>query len=109
LSTAWTWSHSIDNQSDPLLGEFFDLGFSNQTDRSDRQFYSGFTLEGDPRADRGNSDFDQRQNLVGWASIALPSPRAGALTPALRNWSAAMVFAVRSGLPYSVYADGLNC
>ena len=25
---AYTWSHSIDNQSDPLVGDFFDLNFT---------------------------------------------------------------------------------
>jgi hypothetical protein len=28
LQAAYTWSHSIDNQSDPLTGDFFDLNFS---------------------------------------------------------------------------------
>lgn len=28
LYVAYTWSHSIDNQSDPLAGDFFDLNFA---------------------------------------------------------------------------------
>jgi hypothetical protein len=109
LSIAYTWSRSIDNQSDPLLGEYFDLGFSNQTDRTGRSYYGSFTFPGDTRSDRGNSDFDQRQNLVGWASFLLPGRRAGILAPLFRNWSTTAVFALRSGLPYTVYAGESNC
>ena len=109
LNAAYTWSHSIDNQSDPLLGEYFDFGFSNQTDRSGQGYVGAFTLQGNPRIDRGNSDFDQRQNLVGWSSIALPGPTEHRLKPWLSNWSSGIVFGVRSGLPYSVYAGVTNC
>src|SRR5207248_316841 len=106
LSAAWTWSHSLDNQSDPLLSEYFDLGFSNQTDRTGLtgpRHFGAFTFPGDTRSDRGNADFDQRHDLIGWGSFELPGPRRRR-APLLRNWTVAGVFSVRSGLPYSVSA-----
>jgi hypothetical protein len=109
LSAAWTWSHSLDNQSDPLLSEYFDLGFSNQTDRTGLRYFGSFTFPGDTRMDRGNSDFDQRQNFIGWGSFELPGPHGTRLAPLLRNWTVASVFSVRSGLPYSVFAGNVSC
>jgi hypothetical protein len=110
LRTFYTWSHSIDNQSDPLLGDFLDLGFSNQTDRTGPGFYSGaFTLPNSRDADRGNSDFDQRHNWVVfsyWEPPGLPGKWSRALS---RNWRVAETFVLRSGLPYSVYAGPQNC
>lgn len=109
LNSSYTWSHSIDNQSDPLQGQYFDFGFSNQTDRTGQQYVGAFSLPGDTRIDRGNSDFDQRQNFVGWAVIALPGPASRQWQPLLSNWNVSVVFALRSGLPYSVYAGPNNC
>jgi hypothetical protein len=111
LRTFYTWSHSIDNQSDPLLGDFFDLGFSNQTDRfgTNQAHFGAFTLPNRPDADRGNSDFDQRHNFVVlsyWNPPGLTDGKTAALT---RNWRFAEAIVVRSGLPYSVYAGIQNC
>src|SRR5579862_1690478 len=64
LQAAYTWSHSIDNQSAPLAGDFFDLAFVRLTSSTSYEAPAAFTQEGDSRGDRGNSDFDQRQNLV---------------------------------------------
>ena len=105
----YTWSHSIDNQSDPLLGEFFDLGFSNQSDRGGKRYYGAFTVPGNPDADTGNSDFDQRHNLAAfsyWDLPALPRGRAAAVS---RGWRVSQTLVARSGLPYSVYAGDQNC
>jgi hypothetical protein len=105
----YTWSHSIDDQSDALLGDFFDLGFSNQTDRTPKQYYGAFTLPNTPGADRGNSDFDQRQNFVVFSYWDLPSTRRRHWDALSRGWKFAETFVVRSGLPYSVYAGIQNC
>jgi hypothetical protein len=101
---SYTWSHLIDNQSDPLAGDFFDLSFTRVTG-GDNGGRATFSRQFDPVADRGNSDFDQRHNLV-FLSI-LESPAwlrrhwAGHL---IRNWRFSQLAAFRTGFPYSVEA-----
>jgi hypothetical protein len=102
---SYTWSHSQDNQSEPLANAFFDLNqFSQQG--SAPSFFSAFTKQFDSNADWASSDFDQRRNFVFYAawSPALP-PRATWLNRALRNWTVAGLAAKRSGMPFSVYAN----
>ncbi|HTC32850.1 MAG TPA: TonB-dependent receptor [Bryobacteraceae bacterium] len=104
VQASYTWSHSIDNQSDPLIGDFFNLTFTSiQTGASSGQ-RSTFSEQFNPNADRGNSDFDQRQNLVLFSYWYLPSPFAGSKPGILlRNWTFSEIAAFRSGLPYTVY------
>jgi len=104
LQASYTWSHSIDNQSDPLIGDFFNLTFTSIQTGAASQQRSTFSEQFNPNADRGNSDFDQRQNLVIFSYWNLPAPlersKAGLL---LRDWTLAGLAAFRSGLPYTVY------
>jgi hypothetical protein len=104
IQGSYTWSHSIDNQSDPLIGDFFNLTFTSiQTGQSTSQ-RSTFSEQFNPNADRGNSDFDQRQNLVLFSYWNLPSPFASSkFGVLLRNWTVAEMAAFRSGQPYTVY------
>jgi hypothetical protein len=95
---AYTWSHTIDNQSEPLAGDFFDLSFSRVTFGSGRPVLAAFTREFDSSADRGNSDFDQRHNLVFYSIWNLPGRW-------LRNWKFAQLAAFRTGFPYTVFAS----
>jgi Carboxypeptidase regulatory-like domain/TonB-dependent Receptor Plug Domain len=105
----YTWSHSIDNQSDPLLGDFFDLGLANQVDRNLlSHYFAGFTYPYDSRVDRGNSDFDQRHNFVLLASRTLDFARGTSVKQLFRNWTISGVYALRSGLPYTILTGG-NC
>ncbi len=80
----------MDNQIEPLANTFFDLN-QNASAAKPYSYLSSFTQEFSSAADKGNSDFDQRQNLVFFLS-----------------WTHWLTFstlgAVRSGLPYSVYA-----
>jgi hypothetical protein len=104
LQGSYTWSHSIDNQSDPLIGDFFNLTFTSiQTGQTSEQ-RSTFSEQFNPNSDRGNSDFDQRQNLVIFSYWNLPAPFAQSKAGLpLRNWTIAGLAAFRSGLPYTVY------
>jgi hypothetical protein len=105
LQAAYTYSHSIDNQSDPLLGDFFDLEYIEPTQQSGRNNISAFTVQGNSRIDRGSSDFDQRQNLVFFSIWELPKySGAGWLNKMLKDWRVAQITGIRSGLPYTVYA-----
>jgi hypothetical protein len=99
---AYTWSHSIDNQSDPLAGDFFDLNFVSLTPSSSNSSGGTFSRQFDSSADRGDSDFDQRQNLVFYSIWDLPRPRH--LSRLLGGWKIAQMAAFRSGFPFSVYA-----
>ncbi len=99
---AYTWSHSIDNQSDPLAGDFFDLNFVSLTPVASSDSGGTFARQFDSNADRGDSDFDQRQNLVFYSIWNLPSP--GRLRPILGGWKVSQMAAFRSGFPFSVYA-----
>ena len=104
LQGSYTWSHSIDNQSDPLVGDFFNLTFTSiQTGETSGQ-RSTFSEQFNPNSDRGNSDFDQRQNLVLFSYWNLPSLFAASKPGiVLRDWTIAGLAAFRSGLPFSVY------
>lgn len=101
---AYTWSHSIDNQSEPLNGDYFNLEFTSLITPAAGQ--SAFVQQFNSSADRGNSDFDQRQNLVFYGIWESPHTFGGTRTSTVvRNWRVSTLGAIRSGLPYSVYAN----
>jgi len=99
LQAAYTWSHSIDNQSDPLTGDFFDLNFSAIGATGETGPRSAFTQQYNSNGDRASSQFDQRHNLflVGiW--------RSQSRWRAARGWTVSGLAALRTGTPYSVLA-----
>jgi hypothetical protein len=105
---AWTWSHSIDNQSEPLAGDYYNLDYAGIIPAQSVQA-AAFSRQFDSSADRGNSDFDQRQNLVFFSIFDLPPLFASSKPAALfRNWKVSQLAAVRSGLPFTVLADAPN-
>ena len=98
FQAAYTWSHAIDNQSDPLIGDFFSLDFTSAVNNaSSTQLRSTFAQQFDSNGDRGNSDFDQRQNLF---LLGIWKPEAQQF--ALRDWQFSGMMAFRGGLPYTV-------
>jgi hypothetical protein len=108
MHASYTLSHSIDNQSDPLLGglsanlEVTNLGPGLEPPRP-----SGFTEQFNSSGDRGNSDFDQRQSFVFYSAWRLPALSAQRwLSLLTRDWGISQLGAVRSGLPYTIYASG---
>jgi hypothetical protein len=101
---SYTWSHTIDNQSDPLLGDFFNLDFASIQGGSGGAGHAAFTEQFNPNVDRGNSDFDQRQNLVIFSYWNLPAPlQSSKFATVFRGWVVSELAAFRSGLPYTVY------
>jgi hypothetical protein len=94
---AYTWSHSIDNQSEPLNGEFDDLSATNVSAGAGSPNVSAFAQQFASSLDRGNSDFDQRHNLVGMGVWRLPWK--------LSAWRISGLGAIRSGLPYTAYSN----
>jgi hypothetical protein len=103
---SYTWSHSIDNQTEPLALDLFDFGFTGGqlgATRS-RAVGSGFLRQFDSRGDRGNSDFDQRQNLTFFSVVELPSARNGPpWTAIFRDWTVSQLAAFRTGFPISAF------
>jgi hypothetical protein len=97
LQISYTWSHSIDNQSDPLAGDFFDLSFVNFTKRAPQQPRASFSRQFDSSADRASSSFDQRHNLLFFSWWELP-----------RGFRISQLAAIRSGFPYSVLIGSGN-
>jgi len=103
LQVAYTLSHSIDNQSDPLIGDFFNLNFTTITGATTLQTASSFARQFDSNGDRGNSDFDQRHNVFVMGTWRLPWHSIVA-----RNWKVSGIAAFRSGFPYSVLSVTTN-
>jgi len=103
LQGAYTWSHSIDNQSDPLVGDFFDLSFTSIDNSSGLEQRSAFAEQFNSNGDRGSSDFDQRQNLFLLGLWQSPGQRWWA-----RGWKVSYMAAFRTGLPYTIYAASLS-
>ncbi len=103
FQASYTWSHSIDNQSSPLAGDFFNLQFTGVTANVGHQPVAGFSIAGDSGFDRGNSDFDQRQNLVLMSTAEVPSPGNSKARALFRNWRISAIASFRTGFPYSIY------
>jgi hypothetical protein len=113
LQAAWTWSHAIDEQSDPIAGDFFNLLFVNPGGAPTSLTEAGFSSSGDSRGDRGNADFDQRQALVIYGSLSPVARVSRSLGHWVNGWTFSTVAAVRSGFPYSIYTfipsdNGIN-
>ena len=107
FQAAYTWSHTIDNQSEVLRSDYFNLTPGRLTVPETRVDVSAFSRQFDSSADRGNSDFDQRHNLVFFSQFDLPAARGPRLlTGITRDWAISQLAAFRSGFPYTVFAYG---
>ena len=100
---SYTLSHAIDNQSDALTGDFFDLSYTRLNTGDSTSLRSSFTRQFDSRVDRGSADFDQRHNLVFYSVWFLPEAFRGSKAGVLfRDWRISQLAAFRSGFPYTV-------
>ncbi|HXJ38224.1 MAG TPA: TonB-dependent receptor, partial [Bryobacteraceae bacterium] len=99
LQGAYTLSHSIDNQSDPLNGDFFDLNFTSIGSAGANTLRAAFAQQYDAGGDRGNSSFDQRHNFF---AMGVWSPTSRYRVA--RGWKMAFMSAFRTGTPYTVLA-----
>ncbi len=107
LQAAYTWSHSIDNQSDPLGLDLSNFGFTSGLPAVPDQYTAGFATPQDSNGDRGSSDFDERHNLVLLGIYDVPALHYGRVLNVLsRDWTIAGISAFRSGFPYTVYSLG---
>jgi Carboxypeptidase regulatory-like domain len=82
---AYTWSHSIDDDSDDSASGLI------------------FTGSSDPRDERGPSNFDVRHSFSAAASFDLPRPgRRARAAVFLRDWSLDAIFRARTATPVNV-------
>jgi len=104
LQVNYTFARSRDVQSDPLVLPGA-TGSSNPLTRqlgaSTLGFVPLFIRQFDPRADFGESDFDQTHNLI--VNGVMLVPRLQGLGLPLGNWQVSGILGVRSGLPFSVF------
>jgi hypothetical protein len=101
---SYTWSHSIDNMSELLSNDYFNLNPVRLTGPTLGE-PSTFSRQFDSRGDRGNSAFDQRHNLVFFSTMELRPLFTGSRVAALfRGWKFSQLGAFRSGLPFTVFS-----
>ncbi len=102
FQASYAWSHTLDIQSEPLAGDFFNLEFTSGTAQATNA-EAAFTRQFMPNADRADSDFDQRHNLAFFSIWNVPSVLAGSKARILfRDWKFSQLAAIRSGLPFTV-------
>jgi hypothetical protein len=100
--------HTLDNQSENLRGDYFNLSPTRLTGSSSGSGVSAFSSELNSHADRANADFDQRHNLVFFSVVDLPRWRSASKAAyLLRDWKFAQLAAFRSGTPFTVFAPAV--
>jgi len=97
IQAAFTWSHAIDNASDPLVPTAGNQGFPRNS----------FDLN----AERANSDFDVRQRLVLNYTWEIPLGQGhthlaeGLVGRIFEGWQLAGISAFSSGLPFDIFTN----
>ncbi len=86
LLASYTWSHSIDEGSNSIS-----------------QAATNVVFGGEPKENRGPSDFDVRHAATGALTYNLPTPRRGSIAGVmLGGWSTDSIFQARTALPVTV-------
>lgn len=103
FGVTYTLGFNKDNQSEPLAGDYYDLGGVRAGSGGAALPPAEFSLQFDPGADWGRSDYDQRHNFSATAVYEIPAAGTS-LRWLTRNWRIASLLAVRSGFPFTVFA-----
>src|SRR5262249_9726241 len=101
---SYTYARTKDVQSDPLVvpGNTLVGNPASRLAASNLGTSPAFVRQFDPSFDFGNSDFDQRHNLV--LNFIAQMPRFSGWRKLLGSWQAAGVVGIRSGFPITVVA-----
>ena len=97
-------SEMITSVVEAIYDDYAKVNFTNyELRKEDLDQLAAFSQQFNIRADRGNSDFDQRHNLVFYSIWDLPAPFSGTkVGRVFRDWRFSQLAAFRSGFPYSV-------
>lgn len=102
IQGAYTFSHSIDDSADPLVGQTGERTFPRDS--------SGFAQTGSGlsgwRAEKGNSGFDVRHRFVMNFQYEVPiKAENGFANAVVGNWALTGIWQWQSGSPFSVFGS----
>jgi len=94
LVANWTWGHAIDNLSDTFSGSSNDINL-------------GYLDPFDPKLDKGDAQFDNRQRIAisGIWEVPFFHSFHGVAKEIFDGWQFAPIFTARTGNPYSIYDE----
>jgi hypothetical protein len=99
IQAFYTWSHSIDDATDPLVPGTSDRGFPRDS--------SGFA--GGLRLERGDSSFDARHRFVMNFIYELPFTSSNRFVRYLvDDWTVSGIYQAQTGYPFSVFMNGVD-